>query len=64
MENQNADVQIVLEEMRRQFDVGLRTGELLDQKAGAEVRMPPAQGTFKPAPREGPSAIQPGLLDG
>lgn len=35
MENQNADVQIVLEEMRRQFDVGLRTGELLDQKAGA-----------------------------
>jgi len=35
MENQNADVRIVLEEMRRQFDVGLRTGELLDQKAGA-----------------------------
>lgn len=32
--------------------------------AGAEVRMPPARGTFKPAPREGPSAIQPGLLDG
>lgn len=35
MENQNADVRIVLEEMRRQFDMGLRTGELLDQKAGA-----------------------------
>lgn len=35
MENQNADVQIVLEEMRRQFDHGLRRGELLDQKAGA-----------------------------
>lgn len=31
---------------------------------GTEVRMPPAHGTFKPAPREGPSAIQPGLLDG
>lgn len=35
MENQNADVKIVLEEMRRQFDQVLRTGELLDQKAGA-----------------------------
>lgn len=35
MENQNADVKLVLEEMRRQFDMGLRTGELLDQKAGA-----------------------------
>lgn len=32
--------------------------------AGAEVRMPPAHGTFKPAPREGPGAVQPGLLDG
>lgn len=31
---------------------------------GAEVKMPPAYGTFKQAPREGPSAIQPGLLDG
>lgn len=37
MENQNADVRIVLEEMRRQFDMGLRTGELLDQKAGASL---------------------------
>lgn len=35
MENQNADVEIVLEEMRRQYDIGLRTGELLDKKAGA-----------------------------
>lgn len=32
--------------------------------AGAEVKMPPAQGTFKPAPRAGPGAVQPGLLDG
>lgn len=31
---------------------------------GAEVKMPPAYGTFKQAPRAGPSAIQPGLLDG
>lgn len=38
----------------------LTIAELL---AGAEVKMPPAQGAFKPAPREGPSAIQPGLLD-
>lgn len=37
MENQNADVKLVLEEMRRQFDHGLRTGELLDQKAGASL---------------------------
>lgn len=37
----------------------LTIAELL---AGAEVKMPPAQGTFKPAPREGPSAVQPGLL--
>lgn len=35
MENQNADVKLVLEEMRRQYDQVLRTGELLDQKAGA-----------------------------
>lgn len=32
--------------------------------AGAEVRMPPAHGTFKPAPRTSPGAVQPGLLDG
>lgn len=35
MENQNADVKLVLEEMRRQFDHVLHTGEILDQKAGA-----------------------------
>lgn len=39
----------------------LTIAELL---AGAEVRMPPAHGTFRPAPRAGPSAVQPGLLDG
>lgn len=37
----------------------LTIAELL---VGAEVKMPPAQGTFKPAPREGPRAVQPGLL--
>lgn len=35
MENQNADIKLVLEEMRRQFDHVLHTGEILDQKAGA-----------------------------
>lgn len=38
----------------------LTIAELL---VGAEVKMPPAQGTFKPAPRVGSRAVQPGLLD-
>ena len=36
-----------------------------DLLAGAEVRMPPAHGTFKQAPRAAePTAVQPGLLSG